>query len=59
MEDGTILSAAAYVQKGGVGKTTTAAHVAVAAAQQHELDVLLIDLAGYTKRPRDTLRRRR
>jgi len=46
MEDGTILSAAAYVQKGGVGKTTTAAHVAVAAAQQHELDVLLIDLAG-------------
>lgn len=41
-----ILSAATYVQKGGVGKTTTAAHVAVAAAQHHDLRTLLIDLAG-------------
>jgi len=46
MENRNILSAATYVQKGGVGKTTTAAHVAVAAADKHELDVLLIDLAG-------------
>jgi len=29
-----------------VGKTTTAAHVAVAAAQNHDLNTLLIDLAG-------------
>ncbi|MCG1007945.1 MULTISPECIES: ParA family protein [Haloferacaceae] len=41
-----ILTAATYVQKGGVGKTTTAAHVAVAAAQNHDLNTLLIDLAG-------------
>ena len=46
MGDDQILSAATYVQKGGVGKTTTAAHVAVAASQFHDLDVLLIDLAG-------------
>jgi len=46
MENRNILSAATYVQKGGVGKTTTAAHVAVAAADKHDLDVLLIDLAG-------------
>lgn len=41
-----ILRAATYVEKGGVGKTTTAAHVAVAASHEHDLDVLLIDLAG-------------
>lgn len=35
-----------YVEKGGVGKTTTAAHTAVAAATDHDLEVLLIDLAG-------------
>jgi len=38
--------AAFYVEKGGVGKTTSAAHVATAAAQAHDLDVLLLDLAG-------------
>jgi ATPases involved in chromosome partitioning len=41
-----IRRAAVYVEKGGVGKTTSAAHLAVAAAQDHNLDVLLIDLAG-------------
>lgn len=42
----TLLKAAVYVEKGGVGKTTSASHLAVAAAQDHDLDVLLIDLAG-------------
>jgi chromosome partitioning protein len=42
----TVLRAATYVEKGGVGKTTTAAHIAVAAAQDHGLDVVLLDLAG-------------
>jgi len=37
---------ATYVQKGGVSKTTTSAHITVAAAQDHDLDVALIDLAG-------------
>lgn len=41
-----ILRAATYVEKGGVGKTTTSAHVAVAAVREHDLDVVLIDLAG-------------
>jgi chromosome partitioning protein len=41
-----ILRAATYVPKGGVGKTTTTAHVGVAAAQEHDLDVVLLDLAG-------------
>lgn len=40
------MRATAYVPKGGVSKTTTTAHMAVAAAQDHGLDVLLIDLAG-------------
>lgn len=42
----TLLKAAVYVEKGGVGKTTSASHLAAAAAQDHDLDVLLIDLAG-------------
>lgn len=46
MVSNSILSAATYVPKGGVGKTTTTAHVAVAAAEEHDLDVLVIDLAG-------------
>lgn len=43
---GQLKSAAAYVQKGGVGKTTSTAHIGVAAAVEHDMDVLLIDLAG-------------
>lgn len=42
----TIQRACAYVPKGGVGKTTSTAHIAVAASQDRDLDVLLIDLAG-------------
>lgn len=38
--------AAFYVEKGGVAKTTSAAHIAVAAATEHDLDVILLDLAG-------------
>jgi len=38
--------AATYVPKGGVGKTTSAAHIGVAAHREHDLDVILIDLAG-------------
>lgn len=36
---------AAFIDKGGVGKTTAVAHLGVALAQQDQ-DVLLIDLAG-------------
>jgi len=39
-------TAAFYVEKGGVAKTTSAAHMAVAASQDHDLDVVLLDLAG-------------
>lgn len=46
MENGSVKRAAFYVEKGGVGKTTSAAHTAVSASQDHGLDVLLIDLAG-------------
>lgn len=41
----SVQRAATYVEKGGVGKTTSAAHIAVAAHKMgHE--VLLVDLAG-------------
>lgn len=40
------LTAALYVEKGGVGKTTSAAHLAVTAACDHNQDVLIVDLAG-------------
>lgn len=43
---GSTIRAATYVPKGGVGKTTSTAHLAVSAYQDHNLDVLLIDLAG-------------
>lgn len=39
-------TAAFYVGKGGVGKTTSAAHMAVAASEHQDIDVVLIDLAG-------------
>jgi len=41
----SVQRAATYVEKGGVGKTTSAAHIAVAA---HDMghEVLLVDLAG-------------
>ncbi|RLM32662.1 ParA family protein [Haloarcula sp. Atlit-120R] len=41
----SVKRAATYVEKGGVGKTTSAAHIAVAAHEQGET-VLLVDLAG-------------
>lgn len=34
-----------YISKGGLGKTTTTAHIAVDASQRG-LDVCLVDLAG-------------
>ena len=40
------LRATAYVPKGGVTKTTSIAHIAVSASRDHDLDVLLVDLAG-------------
>lgn len=46
MPNGNVICAALYVEKGGVGKTTSAAHLGVAAARDHGLDVLLVDLAG-------------
>jgi len=39
-------TAAMYVPKGGVAKTTSTAHIGVAAATEHDRDVVLIDLAG-------------
>lgn len=46
MSSRSVIRAAAYVPKGGVGKTTTIAHIGVAAAREHDRDVLIIDLAG-------------
>jgi chromosome partitioning protein len=46
MDSTSVKRAAFYVEKGGVGKTTSTAHVGVSAHQDHGLDVLLIDLAG-------------
>lgn len=43
---GETLRSAFYVGKGGVGKTTSAAHIATAAANEHGLDVVMLDLAG-------------
>jgi len=40
------LRVATYVEKGGVAKTTSAAHIAASAVQDHGLKTLLIDLAG-------------
>jgi len=41
-----VTSFATFVEKGGVGKTTTAAHLAVAADRFHDRDVVVLDLAG-------------
>jgi chromosome partitioning protein len=45
MDSDTTLRAALFLDKGGTGKTTSAAHLGVAAAELG-LEVLLIDLAG-------------
>ena len=42
---GTTLRAAAFLDKGGTGKTTTVAHLGIA-LEEHGFDVLLVDLAG-------------
>ncbi len=41
-----IRRAAFYTPKGGIGKTTSTGHIGAAASIDHDLDVLLIDLAG-------------
>lgn len=46
MPPDSVLTFCTYVEKGGVGKTTSAAHLAVAAHRDHGLEVLLVDLAG-------------
>lgn len=46
MAPSQIQRAAFYTPKGGIGKTTSAGHIGAAAALEHDLDVLLIDLAG-------------
>jgi Mrp family chromosome partitioning ATPase len=45
----TTQRAAFYIGKGGVGKKTLAGHIATAAATDHHLDVVLLDLAGTQK----------
>lgn len=40
------ITACFYIDKGGVGKTTGAAHLARGLVEETDLDVLLIDLAG-------------
>lgn len=42
---GSTLRAAAFLDKGGTGKTTTVAHLGIA-LNEHGFDVLLVDLAG-------------
>jgi chromosome partitioning protein len=42
----TTQRAAFFVEKGGVAKTTSAAHIGVSAAIDHDCDVVLLDLAG-------------
>jgi chromosome partitioning protein len=42
----TQLRATCYIEKGGVGKTTTCAHIARALVGEHDLEVVAIDLAG-------------
>ncbi|WP_276257193.1 ParA family protein [Halomontanus rarus] len=42
----SIRRAAFYTPKGGIGKTTSTGHIGAAASLEHDLDVLLIDLAG-------------
>lgn len=41
-----ISTAAMFVEKGGVGKTTTTAHLGVALVTEYDRDVVLIDLSG-------------
>jgi len=40
------MRAAIYVEKGGVGKTTSAAHLAVGLHEEFDVETLVIDLAG-------------
>jgi len=42
----SIKRAATYVPKGGVGKTTSASHIGVSSYQDHDEDVVFVDLAG-------------
>ncbi|MFP8954569.1 ParA family protein (plasmid) [Natrialbaceae archaeon A-arb3/5] len=46
MGNSELRRAAFYTPKGGIGKTTSTGHIGAAAASEHDLDVLLIDLAG-------------
>jgi chromosome partitioning protein len=46
LNDGGQLRCAAFVDKGGVGKTTSIGHIGWAMAQEHDLETLIIDVAG-------------